>query len=238
MDCVGAEGAGSMIGILRKLSRIGATDGMSEREVNGLVGLNMLILTQTPVGVLCILLIAVYLPATWLMLVVVIIHVVWVSLPPLWRHWRKYLTARVCYGVGAAFFFTLEAALLGAESRFHLLLMIGILAQFYRFPADHRSWSYAMIGVYCLGFIAVEILFPEDGLISAEMPASYMVRQYYFNTAVLLLTVLGSGVLGWLREEPPAGECQYVQIALPRLGEPRPAPAAACPEPIRRPAAE
>jgi hypothetical protein len=49
-----------MIGALRKLSRLGVTDGMSEREVNGLVGLNVLILTQTPVGVLCILLIAAY----------------------------------------------------------------------------------------------------------------------------------------------------------------------------------
>jgi len=40
-----------MISTLRKLSRIGVTDGMSERELKGIVSLNMLIITQTRVGV-------------------------------------------------------------------------------------------------------------------------------------------------------------------------------------------
>lgn len=187
-----------MISMMRKLRRIGVTEGMSEREADRVAGLNLFILLQTPFGLLIALLTAAYLPATWLILIVVMAHVTWIVLTLLWRSRHKYLAANMWYGVGAAFFFTLETALLGAESRFHLLLMVSIPAFFYRFPAEHRSWSYAAVGLYCVCSIAAEFLFRDGGLITDQLPRSYLIWQSHFNTVLLLLSLLFNGIFVWL----------------------------------------
>jgi len=204
-----------MIGILRKFSRVGVTDEMSEREVKGIVTLNMMVLTQVPAFLLIIASIAVYLPGTWPMFVVVIVHLAWVAVTPLWRYWHRYLGARIWFGLGAAFFFTLETALLGTEVRFDLFLLLAIPAMFARFPTDAHAWSYALVALYCACFIAMNILFREAGLISSDMPRAYMISQYYVNMVTLLIGTLMNGILGWLKlsnaEEQLARDHEVIQ---------------------------
>jgi signal transduction histidine kinase/CheY-like chemotaxis protein len=186
-----------LIDALRNLSRIGVSDGMPEREVKGVVGLNMAIIVQFPVFLLSVLLIAVYLPATWVIFVVVTAHTICIGLTPLWRHWRMYLAARIWYGVVASFFFTLETALLGTASLFHLFLILSILTMFFRFPKDHRVWSYGLVGLYSICFVAAELLF-RQGMLVSEIPSDYMAWQHHFNMAAVLQAILLNGALGWL----------------------------------------
>jgi signal transduction histidine kinase/CheY-like chemotaxis protein len=186
-----------MIDTLRKLSRIGVTDDLPERESRRIIFLNILVLAVIPFGVLNGLLIAAYLPATWVIFIVFVLHFAGWCLTLLWMHLRRYLAARIWFGTVTTLFITLEGVLLGAEPRFHLGFVVCIFLMFYKFPANQRSWMYLLIGLYSVSFIAVEVFFREGGMIG-DTPQQFIVWQYYLNTFGVLLWALSIGGLGYL----------------------------------------
>jgi hypothetical protein len=105
-----------MSGFLRKLCQTGVTEDLPEREARSIEFINVNTLTLVPFGVLNILLIAAYLPATRLILAVAAVHVASIGLTLLWTHLRSYLTARIWIGSVGVVFLTLETALLGTEA--------------------------------------------------------------------------------------------------------------------------
>jgi signal transduction histidine kinase/CheY-like chemotaxis protein len=68
---------------------------------------------------------------------------------------------------------------------------------FFRFPKDHRVWSYGLVGLYSICFVAAELLF-RQGMLVSEIPSDYMAWQHHFNMAAVLQAILLNGALGWL----------------------------------------
>jgi signal transduction histidine kinase len=201
-----------MIGTLRKLSRIGVTDRLPEREARRTAAVNVLIAAAVLIGLLMVVPIAAYLPTTWPLLVALSVHIIWIGLALPWRDRHRYLAARIWAGIGAALFFTLETALVGTEPRFHFFLILYIFQSFTRYPFDERYWDYAIVGLFCACFISVEILFREGGLIS-DVPREYIVWQYYLNTALVLVGSLGVGILGWLMLSNDQEKTRQLEVA-------------------------
>jgi hypothetical protein len=75
-----------MTSILRRLSRIGVTDHLPEREARRVAAVNVVIAAAVLIGLLMVVPIAAYLPTTWPLLVAVSVHIIWIGLALPWRH--------------------------------------------------------------------------------------------------------------------------------------------------------
>jgi signal transduction histidine kinase/CheY-like chemotaxis protein len=186
-----------MISTLRKLGRIGVTDDLPERETRRVVFLNILVVVLLPFYIALMALLVAYLPTTWPLLIVGIAHFASLAVTLFWTHLRKYLAARIWFCGVATFFTILATALLGAEPRIHLFLIVCIFLMFFKFPAGQRPWMYLFIGLYGICMIALEFLFREGGLI-AGLPGGLMVQLYYAFTIGLILCAIAVGGFGYL----------------------------------------
>jgi hypothetical protein len=131
-----------MIGILRKLGRIGVTDDLPERDIRRTVFLNSLVLALFPVFVAMTALIVAYLPATWPLLILSSVYFAGLALTLVWTHRRRYLAARIWFCGCATICTILSTAVHGAEPRMHLWLIVCIFLMFYKFPAAQRPRMY------------------------------------------------------------------------------------------------
>jgi signal transduction histidine kinase len=181
---------------LQRLAHIGVTDELPDRESRRVIFLNCLIVAIVPLIALYAFVASAYLPASWPVLLVAVFNVFGIATTLLWMHRRRYLASRVWFCGVATVFSLLIAALVGAESRFHLFLIVCIFLMFYKFPANQRNWMYGFISLYCVGILAVEFLFRDGGLI-ADLPPGFITATYYFDTVGLLYCAVGVGGLGY-----------------------------------------
>src|SRR5688572_22238164 len=120
-----------MIDFLRTLGGIGLTAGLPERETRRIAFLNILVFANLPANALFLLLFVAYLPATWPILIVGILHFACSGFALFWNYLHRYLVARVWLATMDVVFIIFQTALLGTGVRFHVFLIISIFLMFY-----------------------------------------------------------------------------------------------------------
>jgi adenylate cyclase len=159
--------------------------------LNGIVVLVLVLIVGTFVVT------ASFYPATRSILPIVIAHFVLISATLYWNAKRRYLLARVWFGLAAALFLTLFSIALGRESYWELFLAVCIFVNFYIFPVEERPWMVLVIVVCSLCFIGAHYLVPARGLLP-DLPRSYLDLIAVFNVFGFLFCAVGMGTVGYL----------------------------------------
>jgi class 3 adenylate cyclase len=186
-----------MMVFLRKLSRLGVTDDLPQREVKHIVFLNFVTLLVFVIGGCTIAMSAFYLPATKVDFITCIIHIGSIEFALLWNHLRKHLFARVWFSVDAAVFLTVHTVQLGTVSGWHFFLAVCVFLLFYMFPPRDKVWMYALIAVFSACFVGCEIFFRGNGILTG-IPDEYLLQLYYDNTLGVLFCALSMGGVGYV----------------------------------------
>jgi adenylate cyclase len=178
-----------------KLVTTGVEQGSSSTRyvpfLNAVVLLVLVLIVQN-------LLVAVtFYPRTIPIIIAITLHFLFIAATLLWNFKRRYVVARVWFGLSAALFLTIYSVALGRESYWELFLAGGIFLQFYIFPPEERRWMALVILVWSVSFICVHFLVPARGFLS-PLPAAYVDLVAVLNLLGFLFGTVAMGTVGYV----------------------------------------
>ncbi len=112
----------------------------------------------------------------------------------LWNKLRRYLLARVWFGVSAAAFLTSYQVSMGTDSHWDVFLVVCVILQFLMFPAVQHRWMYAVIVFIGCCFFGVDFIFhiPRRGILTS-LPAGFVDTETAFNLGGFLFCGVAMG---------------------------------------------
>lgn len=116
----------------------------------------------------------------------------------LWNKLKRYLLARVWFGVSATVFLTTYQVFMGTDSHWDAFLVICVVLQFLMFPAGQHRWMYVVIIFIGCCFFGADFIFhvPRRGMLT-NLPAGFVDTETAFNLGGFLFCGLAMGAVAY-----------------------------------------